>query len=352
MVFILKKYNCVGVVGHYWTDNFGDVLLRDLMVKYLKQTCNVNKVIKINKEDYQRAGGKIGKLLYLLNFAFKSDFVVFGGGGYLETGSLGYRNTSSLFSFFLLAILIKLSFKKFCIAGVGVGPNVDGLSGLFIKMICLLSSDITIRDNESKRLLESLNIKKTINVEADAAIVVANDYQNDKPNSTIIALHLLLRGNEFDSLKESLIDLIHNLPAHYDLHIISDHGPIGAEKELLTLCTRKITLLECKSSKQFIDFLATCHMVVTTKLHVGIVTYALGRGIYNIYRHPKCLRFYEQINWLNNSVAIGNYNKSNNSDILTLVEGFGTTIFYDDKARDKIIEASENVYNKVQQLIK
>jgi polysaccharide pyruvyl transferase WcaK-like protein len=339
----LKRYSRVGVVGHYWTQNFGDILLRDLMVSYLQKVCGIPTVETITRYDYQVAGGKLGKLWYLVSFPFRCDFVVFGGGGYLETGSNGYNNTHMLAIMFLQALILRLTFKKFCISGVGVGPNVGGIGGFLIRCICEMASHVTVRDDASQKLLQGLGVKNKITSLSDAALVVADNFERSGVVKNRVALHLVLRNDEYAVLEERLLELIHAVPEHIDLHIISDHGPIGQEKYLAEKCKRTLTIVECTSAEEFIQFLSSCELVVTTKLHVGIVSYALGTGIYNIYRHPKCLRFYEQIGLVDRCVPMRGLDWNNIERISALAANPNLSKAYDQERRKKVLLASREV---------
>ena len=347
----MNKYKCVGLVGHYWTDNFGDILLRDLMVDYLKNECSIEKVILVNKKDYLSRGNKFSKLIYFLKFAIKADFVIFGGGGYFETKFKSTNNTTVLFTFLLLAIFLRCFFKKYCISGVGAGPNIDGIGGVFIKLICKFSSDITVRDIESKILIKSLGVEKKIHTLADAALIVNTKYKVQTTNKNKITLHLALRDEEYSFLEENLILLINSFPKNLDISLISDHGGIGLEKQLIDKCNRSLNIVELDSANSIIEYLLSCQLVITTKLHIGIVAYSLGVGVFSVYRHPKCLNFYKQINWENYSVPLENFNKNDIANIIRLAKLFNHSIFYDSQIRVKVLDTSKTVYLKVKNLL-
>ena len=348
----MKRYRRVGVAGHYWTQNFGDILLRDLMVSYLQQECAIPIVEKINRFDYQNAGGKIGKIWYLLSFSFRCDFVVFAGGGYLESGSNGYRNISMLVSMLAQALILRFTFKQFAIAGVGVGPDVTGIGGFLIRCICEMATQITVRDDASKQLLKDLGVKNNIKSLSDAALVVADHFECSGVVKNRMALHLLLRNDEYAVMEDRLVELINAFPDYIDLHIISDHGPIGQEKHLAEKCERTLTIFECASPEEFMQFLSSCELVVTTKLHVGIVSYSLGVGVYNIYRHPKCLRFYDQIGGLANCVSMLDFGPQDIERIATLASNPNLSKTYDQQKREKVMVASREVYKEIQRLLR
>lgn len=342
-------YKSVGVIGHYWTDNFGDILLRDLMVEYLEKECNIENVCYINKNDYTKSRGKFGRFLYLLSFAVKCDFLVFSGGGYLESGSKGYKNTSILISFLSLAILTKILRKKYIIAGPGVGPDVSGFGGLLIKKLCNFSNGVIVRDNESKEILvKELKVKSSTTALADAALIVRDSIALElvKKDKKRIAIHLLLRGKEYVDLKEAIMRLLEVIPEKYEVIFVSDNGLLGEEIELINSNYPKAKIIEAVSTIEFINTLANCDYVLTTKLHVGIVSYSIGIPVFNIYRHPKCERFYKQTGTQYYSVNLENIGTEE------VIEKFRN--FCNDSGpeisrtkREEIIKDSGEIYNFV-----
>jgi polysaccharide pyruvyl transferase WcaK-like protein len=305
----------VGLIGHYWTSNFGDVLLRDLMEKHLKNNSFVSDVYTINAKNFGIHVSIFGKLKFLISLVFKSDIIIFGGGGYLESTGAGYSNKFILSSFYMVCLVCRILNKPYYIFGPGVGPKVEGFSGKLIKKICSGAKRVIVRDNESKDLLLSLEVKREIEVLVDGALILLNESTINVNVNNKIAIHLMLHPNEIEAHASKLIKFINSIPAKYDLTFISDNGPFVHDSEIIDNISRDCHLLTCNDNEIFKNFISTCEYLITTKLHVGIVGFSLGAKVFNAYRHPKCLRFYKQINAINNSYALKELTSENLKNI-------------------------------------
>jgi polysaccharide pyruvyl transferase WcaK-like protein len=351
---VLSTFKSVGILGHYITNNFGDVLLRDLMIDFVRENNISKKILFVNKSDYENKT-VIGKFIYFITFAFKCDFLIFAGGGYLESGSLGYNNNKFLTLLFLSAFFTKILRKKYIITAVGAGPNVSGFGGYLIKYICNNSSMLVVRDEVSKECLITLGIyADKIRVLSDAALSVNKHVGKiDVPvikSAPKVALHLMLRNNELLQSKAELIKIIDVLSKKYDLWIISDNGPLGLEKDLYNCFPeKKYSIKEIESNYDFLKFISDCDFVITTKLHVGIVAYSYKVPVFNIYRHEKCKNFYSQIGKKDSCVSLEHID----SDlILKLVDsGIGDNDYYESSIYSQICNKSEDVYLSVKEFI-
>ncbi len=111
--------------------------------------------------------GFIKGLFITINTFSKMDLLVWGGGNLIADGS------SQLYTpFHLIKVLLaKLMGKKVIVYAIGVGP-LNGALGKFLTRIIINHVDIiTVRDEESKRILENVGITKPpIYVTADPAV--------------------------------------------------------------------------------------------------------------------------------------------------------------------------------------
>jgi len=111
--------------------------------------------------------GVIKSLFRTLKTFSKMDLLVWGGGNLISDGS------SQLYTpFHLIKVLLaKLMGKKVIVYAIGVGP-LNGSFGKFLTRVIVNHVDIiTVRDEESKKILENVGITKPpIYVTADPAV--------------------------------------------------------------------------------------------------------------------------------------------------------------------------------------
>ncbi len=177
----------IGIVGNYGNDNNGDESILYGLIEQVKQTFSVNSAdITVFSNNTQQTSEQYGVQSYPLyyrssnlyktfyktyqtnkKYVAKFDLLIIGGGGLLMDF---YRREAHLYSTY--ALMAKNCSIPYIIYGCGAGP-LDTISGkLMIRMMCHFAENVSVRDPQSKQLLERLGVKKPVEVIGDPAFTL------------------------------------------------------------------------------------------------------------------------------------------------------------------------------------
>lgn len=177
----------IGIVGNYGNDNNGDESILYGLIEQVKQTFSVNSAdITVFSNNTQQTSEQYGVQSYPLyyrnsnlyktfyktyqtnkKYVTEFDLLIIGGGGLLMDF---YRREAHLYSTY--ALMAKNCNVPYIIYGCGAGP-LDTITGkLMIRMMCRFAENVSVRDPQSKQLLERLGVKKPIEVIGDPAFTL------------------------------------------------------------------------------------------------------------------------------------------------------------------------------------
>lgn len=167
----MHKVNFMKIVisGFYGAGNLGDEsILSSILSSIKKQSPNAEfTILSLNPVETSK--------LYSVDAVFRPDFgpkwfqtdfkkmwnaikssdlVIIGGGGLLED----IHNYFSIPRYLHTVILAKLFRKPVMFYSVGVGPISNKLSKFMVRSVCNISDIITVRDQKSKEILDSLGV--------------------------------------------------------------------------------------------------------------------------------------------------------------------------------------------------
>lgn len=188
----------IGIVGNYGNDNNGDESILFGILQQVKQTFSVtSEDITVFSNNTQQTSERYGVHSYPLYYkkgnlyktfihTFKNnkqyvsnfDLLIIGGGGILMDF---YRREAHLYLTY--AMMAKQCNIPYIIYGCGAGP-LDTLSGkISIRLMCRYAANISVRDPQSKKLLQSIGVKKPIEVIGDPAFTLKENREvySDKP---------------------------------------------------------------------------------------------------------------------------------------------------------------------------
>jgi len=313
-----KKY--ISLHGAYRTDNYGDILILAIQAKWIKDISGKDVVLPFSNENFRKTINT--PMIRGFEALKNSDKIVYGAGGYFgepltHRWKWGFQFFKTLH--FIPAEYAILKKLKYAIIGVGAGPITNIFTKKEIIRICNYASVITVRDIESKEyLIEYGCLGDKIYVTADVALTLTKD---NLPSSSLQTVNSLLKNN-YCAFKYGVnigVDLdspVYGLQAKLMIDecvkffnenheilpvLIVDHNNNNQKKA--------IEYVKEKIKTKYIIFrygidgdiwdmsalLSELDTVVTNKLHVGIVSYALGTSCIAFPYHPKTLRFYKQI---------------------------------------------------------
>nr|WP_106783680.1 polysaccharide pyruvyl transferase family protein [Lysinibacillus timonensis] len=174
----------LGIVGNYGNDNNGDEaillsIIRQLQKAFEIQTNDITVFSNNPKQTAEIYGVTSYPLYYKNGNAAKTfiktyqlnkeivknlDFVVIGGGGILMDL---YKREAPLYGSY--AMMAKNSKVPYVVYGCGAGPLNTGLGKWFIRYMAKHAKNISVRDPESKALLEQIGVKREVHVIGDPA---------------------------------------------------------------------------------------------------------------------------------------------------------------------------------------
>lgn len=239
-------------------------------------------------------------------------FVFFSGGYFVEPTKKGFLSeTHHIQRYLYPASLFMKSRKPIYVMGVGAGPfDENAAFSKRAREILNYATVITVRNEESLQYCKEFGIKNDIQVTADTALVIKEFLEREKQSvpkfeaengKKMLLFHIDSNPEVTAKLREIVVPAtIRFLKAHpdYQLYLAAD----GIKKErhfqnyeaMFAGCDPIV--LKYDDPWKLTRQIERADLIITTKLHVGIVGSALGRSVVSFPFVPnKTIRFYKQI---------------------------------------------------------
>jgi polysaccharide pyruvyl transferase WcaK-like protein len=323
----MKTKNAV-VHGSYFANNFGDTLL-------VNKTIDLLKELGLYEKFYTAVEvfGSEGKSIAAEKFKFNDEYdLIYAGGGYLGENALagffsrqiwGFRNILRHYAW----RIGKPKPKKVVYLCVGFGPISNPLYR-YIAMKDLEKADLVIfRDDASANLYKEYGGKSEAIVLCDLVLVSGRDPAQrqaencDRKNEEFkLGIHLqnapLSRIAELaEAIKESVIServnvkyiVLFDTPARRSDLIVSE----------LKKCLGSSMSIELYSDEASTrKVLKNLNCVISSKLHVGIVSIVEGVSVASFPEHSKTVRLYQQLGLANRVLERGEYSHDRAVEII------------------------------------
>jgi len=332
----------IGIIGNYGNDNNGDEAILTGIVKQLTERLSIDKdniVIFSNRPEntIKRYGissvpllHKKGNLFYsVLETLRKSfpimkqlDLLIIGGGGLLMDM---YKRDAPLYA--TLGILGHYAGCKVVIYGVGAGPIRTKAGAFFIRQLLNKADQISVRDDDSKILLESLGIKKKIHTIGDPALFLAGTHRKKTssiqkvavtavpyysreywptPDDQKYANYLLGMAQNLDRLIEDKGVTVTFFSTKYpqDVKVTKDIVALMKYKEQTTVIDRNIY------PNEIISICESHDLVIGTRLHSLILSIVAHTPVIGIGYHQKVQHFLSKIGEINHFIDIERLSES------------------------------------------
>lgn len=365
----------IALHGSYYGDNFGDTLFVIHFINWLYK----NENEQAPEIFLPFASDRVRKLVDVsekrgISSLLKSDALVFFGGGYLGEPSnnnrvWSYRLIIRHLSMALIAYLLR---KPYIFIGVGAGPLTHKLARKLTVFLCNKSEKTIVRDDESKDYLIDYGVKEDkVKVTADSILTLeAKDVDKDqsklikksiKPNGEddiLIGVHLPVNKNSTAKLKLILNDLKryssklgkYKIVLFNDFHK-EDYDYIAYKLLIDKFGQDKVISVEYKNPEQLIALINELDIVITTKLHCGIVANCLGKYTLSISVHNKTIRLYKQLGLQERNVSLEDYQKGKLLEMLSDYD-INTTTYNNipSSIRKSASENKDELYQFVQKI--
>jgi polysaccharide pyruvyl transferase WcaK-like protein len=318
----LKNIPSIALHGNYFDNNFGDLLLFKIFERWVRSASSCQIIYPMVPEiERTRFGTHFSDAIWGVK-SFKAwDALVYCGGGHFGDSASGSRFLPGNFDKrfirqnVLPAELSMWKRKPYAIVGMEVGPIPNIFIRREAKRIFRHARAISVRNVESRDYIEErLGIKQEVICAPDPAVMVSKEDIPQKAeekidrllgqhaNKILLGIHhprdFLYDFPAGQSLREGLISV---LKSSNDVTPVL-FTDIGDDKHSVH-CQKLAHIIKaiCRMDSVSIPFLGIWETValisrlsalLTTKLHVGVVAYAMGVYCESFANHPKTKRFY------------------------------------------------------------
>ena len=303
--------------GATYSTNFGDVLFAYLFFNKLNEIKDVSaEFLEMPKYGIQKfCADSVG---YRSNSSFfrqlNADALIMMSGGYFGENVSSFKNSLKRYLQYVLpARLFQIFRKPVYIIGVGGGPLISS----FLRKSCVRmlnrSKYISVRDEETKNYFVEYGVTKPIIVTTDTAQVINSDllrhFPDNDNNSLVVEgrkyifFHVVDKEKVDARISEVIVPAVNEFLAnHKDYDIIVGNDEIISAYRIRELETYKKIMEGRKKIVKYENIFMLCKLldvmdfVITPKLHVGIVSAALGKSVVSFPIHrEKTERYYRQI---------------------------------------------------------
>jgi polysaccharide pyruvyl transferase WcaK-like protein len=324
----------IGIHGSYYGRNFGDTLILHIIRNWIHE---YNSSIEVSLP-YINSDKEAIEILETQNIKRKInelDGLIFGPGGYFgeRPGDFIQKLKWSLRNYRRHIFWNRLLYKNevpYIIIGVGVGPiSFNFLKKRIIKLFNN-AQYVSVRDIYSKQYLIEWGLDEAkIHIAPDVALTLKSLNKESSRIKKRVAIHypannLIKEGKIMD-----FVEFIKTISINHDVCFLEDEENQYSENNSNSIYNfllqegLSLPIIKYVNPSELIKNINTMDKLITSKLHVGIVSYALGKNVLSIPNHTKIIRFYEQINSqafciplskLNSELLLNKFEKLNEID--------------------------------------
>lgn len=307
------------VHGSFMNDNYGDYLIFQITMNILKKYSN-GRNIKFVVDNVDKSYIKYTNVdvVNIWLEIFRCNCAIMTGGGYYgEPNKILYKYFWNLRFLLVHAIpfcILALRSCPYIIVGLGVGPLSWKFSRCVARLILRNAKKIVVRDEESREYIYNvLNVSNNVEVYPDLVMGKEFDsfltekewakeqlYKNNRKN---IAIHYTTKYVAANGIAIAFCDIKKFLDEHkdeYNVFFILDQDNVVQEKRAINLLEKlgvgfNARIIFYPGPYKLTSFLSFMDIIITDKLHVGIVGTRLNKVVISTAGHQKIRRFYKQI---------------------------------------------------------
>lgn len=317
------------------TSNFGDILFAKMFYNEC-QNLGLNTYF-LNIPFYgigKTCRSEVGyeKKLSLFQ-ALKCDYLIMMSGGYLGEDVSSFKDTlKRYFRYVLWPNLFLMCKKSVYVLGVGGGPIESKWLRKRIVNVLQKADVVTVRDYETKAYFEQYGVTRNIYVTSDTAQIYSGIYELSlnsemknimqelkEKNYKIIYLHLVSDEKKDSLINKNIVKALNKfIKTHPEYYLIAGNDSIVNKRideyeSYQNITTSNKVGYKYSTSHDLVSLLNECDLVITTKLHVGILSASLGKSVLAFPTHrEKVERYYKQIGESGRCLSL----KKVNSDIV------------------------------------
>lgn len=289
--------------------NFGDFLFAKMFQEHVAQKVGSDNVAWYTS---RHAYGAYYKK-YLENnnrFSLKeTDALVYISGGYFGGNDKTFRQfVKRYLSYFSIGVRCALAKKPYAVIGVEVAASRCGWMNAVQKYILRHASVLTVRNEESYRAVKEMGIENAL-CTADSVFAMPDGLWNgaeaplpDGAGSPRLLLHMNPIRAKNEKIIQRVVPVVNAfVEKHPEYHVVLACDQHNREQKA-ALCEVAGLIAGPVSTVEYHNPLALCRVIdqmdviVTTKLHVGIVGAKLGKSVISFSGHTeKIRRLYGQL---------------------------------------------------------
>lgn len=279
--------------GAIYGDNFGDVLIHNILAKELAQRgLAIRWPLSAPKfRDHQKALGWVPRTPRLTLPAG----MIFGPGGYLSAEKCASSSAEHsawnrrFYAYHLPAMLASHGLGETAFFGLEIGPVPGRIPNAVIRAVVEKAAFVAVRTRASARWLrEAWGV--TARVMPDVALNLS-PRSGCAPESAAGAL-LHIGDSRLWRTDARLQETFRRLSGDFRTEIVTDTSRLmRSTRNAIQDSELRIHLRPYKGVAELLRKIGNAEIVVTTKLHVSICAYALGVPVVQIAQHPKTIRF-------------------------------------------------------------
>ncbi|WP_156294027.1 polysaccharide pyruvyl transferase family protein [Serratia oryzae] len=242
----------------------------------------------------------------------KNDIVIVGGGSLLINNNYVFPLSLSL-----ITLLCKIYKKKYIILGCSTRPIDSSIAKSCIKYHVSNAAHIYMRDNLSINILKDYFNIREVSFIPDLALFNSIDIHNRDGNNIKegrkVAINIMGRTthgafskkNNIQKYKSAISETISFLVSkQYSVSLFTT-GEDGDEELMLELAKATgLNSLHPKSTYALFDFIDGNDVIVSTRLHAGIISIARCKGVVPIIWDSKVKGFFESIQYDGQSIDL------------------------------------------------
>lgn len=293
--------------------NFGDFIFAELFSNVLKENG-----IDVEYYSHPKYGisdffaknlGYVPDRRHYKKTMKECDALVYISGGYFVSHKKVLIELRHTWRFLMPAKYFLKSRKPIYLLGIGAGPFYKGPFGRIAKELLEYASAVTLRNEESKDYCSQLGVERDIPVTADSALVI-KEFMRDKkadvpafdikPGKKMLLFHIDAKRDMRSKLSNVVVPAIKKfLDVHkeYELFLASDglkRSCVYEEYERL-FENYSPHVLKYNDPWKLTRHIERADLILTTKLHVGIVGTVFGCSVVSFPWDQKTVRYYKQI---------------------------------------------------------
>lgn len=296
------------VSGYIGFNNFGDEAIFYALSSRFKSLGYEVSALCTNCDEvqkkYQVKTYHLKKPLEILKAISTCEILISGGGSLLQNKTSNF----SLFYYLFIILLAKLLGKKVIIFAQGIEPILGKFPEFITKTILKLVDFITVRDENSKRLLKSWKIESTL-VSDPAYSLVQNRQIHNFKNDLIVQLR------KFKGMDEKLIkNLAFSIAKKYTgkVSVFSFQDELDEKIcfdfiEELKKYNINANYISNKSVEETIQIINEAQFIISTRLHGLIIATPLKTKAFALCYDEKIKTLVNELNL--DSIDILNYNE-------------------------------------------